>query len=60
MFMIPFIGHKIYSIFVKQEPTLEPHQIDIFTGKAEVDEWERQNPAPKPKNLWEKIWYTIV
>ncbi|KAI5812209.1 amino acid permease/ SLC12A domain-containing protein [Pyronema omphalodes] len=60
MFMIPFIGHKIYSIFVKQEPMLEPHQIDIFTGKAEVDEWERQNPAPEPKNLWEKIWYTIV
>jgi amino acid transporter len=37
-----------------------PAEIDIFTGKAEVDEYERLHPPPRPRNKWEKIWFAIA
>lgn len=37
-----------------------PSEIDLFTGKAEVDEYELRNPMPVPRNRWEKIWFAIA
>ena len=58
--MIPFVGHNIYARFVETDRMVRPSEIDLFTGKAEVDEYERMNPPPKPRNIWERIWFAIV
>lgn len=60
LFVVPFIGHKVYSLFVKGERMRPPHEIDIYTGKAEVDEYERMNPDPVARNVWEKIWFAVA
>ncbi|KAF8244923.1 hypothetical protein K440DRAFT_655769 [Wilcoxina mikolae CBS 423.85] len=60
LFIVPFIGHKIYAWWFGFGGMVRPSEIDIFTGKAEVDEYEKQNPPPEAKTTWQKIWYTIV
>lgn len=60
LFAVPFIGHKVYSFYVKGERMRPPHEIDIYTGKAEVDEYERLNPDPVARNVWEKIWFAVA
>ncbi|KAG0137509.1 amino acid permease/ SLC12A domain-containing protein [Tuber indicum] len=56
LFMVPFIFHKIW----KKDSLTPPETMDIWTGKEEVDIYERQNPPPEPKNTWEKIWFAIA
>jgi amino acid transporter len=61
LFTIPFIGHKIYARYVVGEGGMrKPSEIDLYTGKAEVDEYERNNPPPVARNTWEKIWFAIA
>jgi len=60
LFLVPYLGHKAVAYFVWKERMCKPEEIDIFTGKAEVDEYERLNPPPEPRNRWEKIWFAIA
>ncbi|KAI5799059.1 amino acid permease/ SLC12A domain-containing protein [Geopyxis carbonaria] len=62
LFIIPFIGHKLYTwLWLKEISRMrKPSEIDIFTGKAEVDEYERTHILPEPKNFWEKAWAIVV
>lgn len=60
LFMVPFVGHKIYSKVKNLPGMLDPKDIDLFTGKAEVDEYERHNPPAEPRNWLEKIWFAIA
>jgi amino acid transporter len=61
IFTVPWISHKLYRTMKGEGWWMrDPKDIDIFTGKAEVDEYERNNPAPVAKNLWEKRWFKIA
>lgn len=60
LFLVPFIGHKSWAYFYKGVRMTDPKDIDIFTGKAEVDQYETDNPPPEPRNTWEKIWFKIA
>jgi len=61
IFAVPWISHKVYRMMKGESWWMrDPKDIDIFTGKAEVDEYERDNPAPVAKNTWEKIWFRIA
>ncbi len=56
LFIVPFIAHKLYA-----RTWLRPlDKIDVLSGKAEVDEYELQNPYPEPRNRWEKVWFAIA
>ncbi|KAA8903284.1 amino acid permease/ SLC12A domain-containing protein [Sphaerosporella brunnea] len=62
IFAVPFIGHKAYTLFVTKESwgMVPPAEIDITTGKAEVDEYERLHPPEEPRNSLERIWFAIA
>lgn len=47
MFAIPFIGHKLWF----RTSLTKPSDIDIWTGKEEVDIYERENPPAVAKNM---------
>lgn len=46
MFAVPFVGHKIWC----RTSLNKPADLDIWTGKEEVDIYERENPPPVAKN----------
>lgn len=46
MFTVPFLGHKLYY----RTRLNKPADLDIWTGKEEVDIYERENPPPVPRN----------
>lgn len=46
MFGVPFIGHKLWF----RTKLNNPADLDIWTGKEEVDIYERENPPAEPKN----------
>lgn len=48
MFGIPFVGHKIWF----RTKLNKPADLDIWTGKEEVDIYERENPPPVAKNTY--------
>ena len=35
-------------------------QIDIDTGKDEVDRLEEEDITPIPRNVWEKFWFWLA
>ncbi len=56
IFAVPWIGHKLWV-----RNWLRPlRNVDILTGKKEVDDYERLNPPPKPRNGLEKVWSAIA
>lgn len=48
MFGVPFVGHKIWF----RTKLNKPADLDIWTGKEEVDIYERENPPPVAKNTY--------
>lgn len=56
-FLMLYLGHKIWL----RGPWVRPvSEIDVLTGKAEADELERLEMRRDPRNLWEKIWFSLV
>jgi yeast amino acid transporter len=65
-FLTAYIGIPIFfglygfwKIF-KRTSWRIPAEMDIFTGKAEIDAEEASWVDPIPKNIFEKIWYWIA
>ncbi|KAH8144300.1 uncharacterized protein LAJ45_11725 [Morchella importuna] len=56
MFAVPFIGHKLWY----RTKLTRPAEIDIWTGKEEVDAYERDNVPKEARNAWEKVWFAIA
>ncbi|GJN83120.1 hypothetical protein PLIIFM63780_006668 [Purpureocillium lilacinum] len=52
-----YIGHKIWSRTPLYIPTKD---IDVFTGKREMDELEAMDEPRIPKNWLEKAWYWVA
>lgn len=46
MFAVPFIGHKLWY----RTKLTRPAEIDIWTGKDEVDAYERDNVPKEARN----------
>lgn len=47
LFLVFYIGHKLYTVFVKKGPWRinTPEEMDLVTGKQEVDEDEKNYPV---------------
>ncbi|CCX05078.1 amino acid permease/ SLC12A domain-containing protein [Pyronema domesticum] len=56
LYLVPYVFHKLHY----NEKQVSYHDMDFFTGKAEVDRDEREHVPPEPRNVWEKIWFAIA
>ncbi|KAL1880562.1 hypothetical protein VTK73DRAFT_5575 [Phialemonium thermophilum] len=57
VFMLLYIGHKIWfrtPLYIKTA------DIDVITGKKEMDELEAMDRPPVAKNWLEKIWFWLA
>jgi amino acid transporter len=57
IFLVFYLGHKIWF----RTPFYIPiDEIDVTTGKKEMDELEARDVPPVPRNLLEKIWFWVA
>jgi amino acid transporter len=59
IFLVLYFGHKI----VHRTPfAIKVHNIDVMTGKREMDEFCKNDisGAPVPKNAAQRVWYWIA
>lgn len=56
IFFSLFIGCKL----VKRMRIVKLGDMDLWSGKAEIDAMEGTWPGRKPRNLLERIWYWIA
>lgn len=59
IFFALYIGHKVWF---KTRFAIRTSQIDVITGKREMDELCRNDisGAPVPKNVFQKVWFWIA
>ena len=56
-FFLLYAGHKI----IYRTPIAKPvHEIDVVTGKKEMDDLCANDVAPVPKNMLQRIWFWIA
>ncbi|KAI0160056.1 proline-specific permease [Hypoxylon sp. FL1284] len=56
IFACLFVGYKL----VKKTKVVKLSEMDLWSGKSEVDRLEGDWPEPKPRNFIERIWYWIA
>ncbi|TWU71920.1 hypothetical protein ED733_002857 [Metarhizium rileyi] len=56
IFLALFLGYKL----VKRTRFVKPAEMDIWSGKAEIDRLEGTWKIVKPRNWLEKIWFWIA
>ncbi|KAK4175830.1 amino acid permease/ SLC12A domain-containing protein [Triangularia setosa] len=56
-FVLLYVGHKI----VYRTPLAKPlTNVDVVTGKKEMDEWCEADVKPVPKNWLQRVWFWIA
>ncbi|KXT01415.1 hypothetical protein AC578_9518 [Pseudocercospora eumusae] len=64
-FIIAYIGIPIYAVLilgwklVKRTRFIRSHEVDLMSGKAEIDRQEHLWAADEPRNAWEKVWAKV-
>lgn len=58
IFLVLYIGHKIFTRNWKFAIPIS--EIDVFSGKQEMDELAARDVVPVAKNVWMKVWYWIA
>jgi len=56
-FLLLYFGHKIMR---RTRFYIPVHEIDVVSGKKEMDELCAMDEAPVAKNIFQKIWYWIA
>ncbi|KAF2013451.1 amino-acid permease inda1 [Aaosphaeria arxii CBS 175.79] len=57
IFFVLYAGHKI---FYRTRFAIPIPDIDVISGKREMDELCANDHAPIPKNVWQRIWFWIA
>ncbi|KAI2726299.1 hypothetical protein DTO013E5_6672 [Penicillium roqueforti] len=57
IFFVLYFGHKIYY---KTPWMTKVSELDIFTGKDEIDRLEEEEVEPQPRNWLERVWWWIA
>jgi amino acid transporter len=72
IFLALYLGHKTYVATVGVNDSIvggrrkewswskRIEDVDCYTGKREMDELERMDVPPVPKNLLQKMWFWIA
>ncbi|KAI0398863.1 AAT family amino acid transporter [Xylaria palmicola] len=56
IFLALFLGYKV----VKKTRVVPLGEMDLWSGKAEIDSLEGTWPVVKPRNIWERVWFWIA
>lgn len=57
IFFVLYFGHKLYY----RTPWMtKVSEIDIFSGKEEIDRLEEEDIEPQPRNWLERVWWWIA
>ncbi|KAK3300623.1 amino acid permease/ SLC12A domain-containing protein [Chaetomium fimeti] len=57
IFLVLYLGHKLWF----RTPWLRNvHEIDVLTGKREMDEFCANDHPPVPKNFLQRIWFWLA
>ncbi|KAL7925851.1 amino acid permease/ SLC12A domain-containing protein [Trichoderma austrokoningii] len=55
--LVLYLGHKIW----KRTPfCIKTSEVDVITGKKEMDEMEAMDQPPVPKNWLQKVWFWLA
>ncbi|KAM0426245.1 hypothetical protein ACHAPT_008597 [Fusarium lateritium] len=57
LFLVLYIGHKIWF---RTPLCIRLQNIDVITGKKEMDDLAAQDVPPVPKNMLEKFWFWLA
>lgn len=57
IFFVLYIGHKLYY---KTPWMVKASELDIFSGKDEIDLLETHDIEPQPRNWLERVWWWIA
>lgn len=57
IFFVLYFGHKFYY---KTPWIVKVSELDIFSGKDEIDRFEEEEIVPQPRNLLERVWWWIA
>ncbi|OAX82327.1 hypothetical protein ACJ72_03325 [Emergomyces africanus] len=55
-----FVGLYFGYKFIMRTKLVKVEKMDLFSGKEEIDRMEGSWEAPKPRNIWEKIWFWLA
>ncbi|PON26418.1 proline-specific permease [Trichoderma gamsii] len=55
--LVLYLGHKIWS---RTPFYIKTSEIDVITGKKEMDEMEAMDQPPVPKNWLQKVWFWLA
>ncbi|KAL7948437.1 amino acid permease/ SLC12A domain-containing protein [Trichoderma barbatum] len=57
IFLVLYVGHKIW----KRTPFyIKTSEVDVITGKKEMDEMEAMDKPPVAKNWLQKVWFWLA
>lgn len=57
IFIVLYLGHKVWF---RTPFAIKLEDVDVLTGKKEMDELAAMDRPPVPKNWAEKVWYWIA
>lgn len=57
IFLVLYIGHKLWF---RTSWAIKVSNIDVISGKREMDELCANDVEPVPKNVWQKIWFWVA
>lgn len=57
IFLALYIGHKI--VF-RTAFAIKIQNIDVTSGKREMDEMCARDVEPVPRNIWERMWFWVA
>jgi amino acid transporter len=57
IFLALYIGHKIWF---RTPFAIKISNIDVISGKKEMDEMSARDIEPVPRNVWERMWFWVA
>ncbi|KAK4034991.1 amino acid permease/ SLC12A domain-containing protein [Parachaetomium inaequale] len=62
IFLALYLGHKIWSgtMWSRRGWAKRPLEVDVLTGKKEMDEFCANDYPPVPKNFVQKVWFWLA
>ncbi|GAP85148.1 putative amino-acid permease inda1 [Rosellinia necatrix] len=57
IFLALYLGHKLWF---RTPFAIKLEDVDVLTGKKEMDELAEMDEPPVPRNWWEKVWFWIA
>ncbi|KAF2200189.1 proline-specific permease-like protein [Delitschia confertaspora ATCC 74209] len=57
IFLVLYLGHKLWY---RTPFAIKVHNIDVMSGKREMDNLCELDVDPVPRNVWERMWFWVA